>query len=319
MVGRGYLMCLVVALCGTGLGCDPGPGQHTSSRDQELVAPEIAGTWAYVEVRGDHRWNPSRGERGSQLELWALFVDHSGVGAQTAARQLGLPPTLDDLGEGSCQRLGGPKSLPAVESSLDTTEASIELLDAGALYFRLPGQAYLVRPTLHPEVLPHISGVEYHKVVQAPPDGVSTQNVSVLGLGGHEVSTFELMHQAGPQEFRIRAVGGNAPGDEPLVLSAREPLRVRWAPAQAQYQAMVRLSWPRRGGRKGGTVICRPRSAGSMTLPVRWLRSALGGARSLEAQVQVVVSQRVQAKVPGAQRAVLVLAQSDAVSVSLEW
>jgi hypothetical protein len=303
-----------------GLGaCDIGAAPPVDqSADPVRSAPEIGGTWARLEIRAAHRWGDADAPAGGDVELRALFVAHRGVDRITAARQVGVARRPAPLAAGRCRRFGVPRSANRDRSSLAGDESSIDLLDAGALYWVLPGHSHLLRPTPYPDVLPHVAGLYYRKTIEQPPAGLSTDRVSVLGLGGAEVSTFELLRRPGPREVRLQRVAGRVPAAAPLTLSATEPATVRWGPAQSELQVRVQLGVGPLPAARPPVVECRPRRDGALTVASRWLARLRAAAERGPAWLRVAVSRQERLELPGLGRTVLRITQSDAVPVYLE-
>jgi len=252
------------------------------------------------------------------VELRALFVAHRGVDRITAERQVGVARRPAPLSAGRCRRFGVPRSAQRGRPSLAGDESSIDLLDAGALYWVLPGQSHLLRPTPYPDVLPHVAGLYYRKTIEQPAAGLSTGRVSVLGLGGAEVSTFELLRRPGPQEVRLQRVAGMSPAAAPLTLSSSEPVSLRWGPAQPELEVRVQLGVGPLPAARPPAVECRPRRDGAMTVASRWLTRLRAVADQGPAWLRVAVFRRERLDLPGLGRTVLRITQSDAVPVYLE-
>ncbi len=313
---RGMLCsgALVLLVCGLCCGDEAGPSRNRLSAAR--VEPKQGG-FAYVELRAAHHWPSLRlGERG-ELELGAMFVHHWGSEREDVAQQLGVRMQEQSLTPGTCVKGGDLFALPLGDFDEDAGEFSVELMDAGRILFALPGRSELLAGDVYPEVLPNVSGQHYRRVFPLGTKSVSTRRVSVLGLGGRDVSAFELAGIRGPLELRWVSVGGWAPADSPVVVSARDPLKLRWTPNQPRFETRVRLRWPARVHQPAGELVCRPAADGRLVINRSWLRRIplVGMSRELTLTVETTARVTTQGPLPGG--LLLQLSQSDSVTLQL--
>jgi hypothetical protein len=270
-----------------------------------------------VELSVGHHWpSLSRPERG-ELELGAMFVHHWGGQREDVAQQLGVQLEEPHVTPGTCVAAAELYALPLGDFDADTGEQSVELMDAGRLLFTLPGRSELLAGETYPEVLPNVSGHHYHQVFPLATRTVSTRRVSVLGLGGRDVSSFEFGNLRGPAELRWTSVGGWSPVDSPVVVSATEPLALRWSPGERRFDTLIRLRWEGRGRHPAGELLCRSHTTGRITIgsPLLQRVPLLGQGRMVRLTVETTARVAAQGPLPGG---VLVrLTQSDTVTLNL--
>jgi hypothetical protein len=303
-------LTLSVAACGS----ESGPSR--SGTGVALAEPSQGG-FVYVELRSAHHWSSLRHPERGELELGAMFVHHWGGERDDVAHQLGVRLEEPGLALGTCVRGADLVALPLGDFDEDTGELSVDLMDAGTLLFVLPGRSELLAGELYPEVLPNVSGHHYRRILPLATKSVSTRRVNVLGLGGRDVSAFELAAIRGPAELRWTSVGGWSPVDGPAVVSARDPLVLQWTPGQPRFDTLVRLRWPAWRDRRAGELVCRPRRSGRLTIPRTWLARVpiTGAGREVTLTVETTARASLEGPLPGG---VLVrVSQSDSVTLQV--
>ncbi len=307
---------LVVALMVTLGFCGSEP-RPTSGRPGAALVELKQGGFVVVELRSSHHWANLHGPERGELELGAMFVHHWGGEPEDVVRQLGLRAEDPHLAPGTCVRGADLAAVPMGDFDEDAGEVSVELMDAGTMLFALEGRSDLIGGEPYPEVLPNISGHHYHRILPLATKSVSTRRVSVLGLGGRDVSAFELAGIRGPAELRWRSVGGWSPADGTAVVSARDPLVLHWTPGQPRFDTLVRLRWPARGVRPAGELVCRPTRPGRLTVPRSWLSriSTTGVNRELTLTVETVARTAQEGPLPGGVR--VRVSQSDTVTLQV--
>ncbi|MFH2010485.1 MAG: hypothetical protein ABI333_28050 [bacterium] len=296
--------------------CGSEPDRTVGRRATHPSAP-IGQDFGFLQVRSVHRWPSLRGEEHTELTLSALFVRYWGAEEEDVARHLGVSLEEPRLEPGTCELGSEVLPLPDDGWDVDEGEISVELLDAGKLVFLLPGRSELLTGAPYPEVLPNVSGLHYGRTISRLAEPPATQRFNVVGLGGDDVPSFELMSLGGPAELRIMSVAGWIPAEGPLVLSARDSLTVTWQPGQPQLDTLVRLRWGRRGGRAPGELICRPRSQTKMVVPARWLARIPIGRSTTSLQLSVETLSRAARSGPLPGRIIVLVSQSDVVPVQL--
>jgi hypothetical protein len=313
LVVRGVALMLMVAMgsCGS----RPAP---PSARKGGALEELRQGGFVVVELRSAHHWaSLHRPERG-ELELGAMFVHHWGGEPEDVARQLGVRGEEElRLAPGACVRGADLAVQPLGDFDEDAPELSVELMDAGALLFALEGRSDLLGGEPYPEVLPNISGHHYHRILPLGTKSVSTRRVSVLGLGGRDVSAFELAEIHGPAELRVRGVGGWSPAEGSGVVSARDPLVLRWTPGQPRFDTLVWLRWSVRGSSPAGELVCRPVRPGRLTILRSWLsRIPMAGvSREVTLTVETAARTAIVGPLPGGVR--VRVSQSDSVTLQV--
>lgn len=313
---QGLLRAVVLASLLGGAACGPEQGPSTSRQGAALAEPQQGG-FVVLELRAAHYWsNLLQVERG-ELELGAMFVHHWGGEREDVAQQLGVQLEEPTLSPGTCARGAALFALPLGDFDEDTGEMSVELMDAGSVLFSLPGRSELLGGELFPEVLPNVSGHHYLRVLPLETRSVSTHRVNVLGLGGRDVSAFELAGIRGPSELRFTSLGGWSPADGPALVSVRDPLVLRWSPGQPRFDTLLRLRWAARGSRPAGELLCRPAHPGRFTVPRTWLSRIpiAGRERRVTLTVETTSRTKLDGPLPGG--VFLRVSQSDTVSLQV--
>lgn len=313
---KGLVIAGALAMAVSVISCGSESGPSASRMGAGLAEPDQGG-FVYLDLRSAHHWSNLRQPERGELELRAMFVHHWGGDREDVAQQLGLRLDEPSLTRGTCARGADLVALPLGDFDEDAGEVSVELMDAGALLFGLEGRSELVGGEPYPEVLPNVSGHHYHRVLPLATKSVSTRRVSVVGLGGRDVSAFELTGVRGPVDLRWTTVGGWSPADGPAVVSARDPLVLRWAPGQPRFGTLVRLRWPARGARPAGELVCRPGTPGRLTVPRAWLRRIPITGAGLEATLTVETTARSSAEGPLPDGVVMCVTQSDSVTLQV--
>jgi len=307
---------LALTLMVTTLCCGPEPGPAASRSGAALAEPKQGG-FVVVELRSAHYWSTLRRPERGELELGAMFVHHWGGEPEDVVGQLGLRAEEPNLSPGTCVRGADLTVLPFDDLDEDAGEISVELMDAGTILFALEGRSDLLAGEPYPEVLPNISGHHYHRILALPSKSVSTRQVSVLGLGGRDVSAFEVAGIRGPAELRLTSVGGWSPTDGIAVVSARDPLVLRWTPGQPRFDTLIRLRWPARGVSPAGELVCRPARPGGFTVLRTWLSRVptTGVSREMTLTVETAARAVPEGPLPGGVR--VRVSQSDTVTLQV--
>ncbi len=312
VVAVAVAVAVVVAL--GSCGADPAP---SVGRTGGGLAEPRQGGFVVVDLRSAHHWANLRQPERGELELGAMFVHHWGGEPEDVARHLGVRVEEPNLSPGVCVRIVDLIAQPLDDFDEDAPEISVELMDAGALLFALEGRSDLLGGEPYPEVLPNISGHHYHRVLPLATKSVSTRRVSVLGLGGRDVSAFELAGIRGPAELRFFSVGGWSPADGPQVVSARDPLVLRWTPGQPRFDTLVRLRWSARGPSPAGELVCRPQGPRRLTVLRTWLSRIPITGTNREVTVTVETAARVTAEGPLPGGVLMRVSQSDSVTLQV--
>lgn len=313
---KGLLCAGILALTVSVASCGSESGPSASRMGAGLAEPKQGG-FVYMELHSAHHWSNLRQPERGELELGAMFVHHWGGEREDVAQQLGVWLEEPNLARGTCVRGADLVALPLGDFDEDAGELSVELMDAGALLFGLEGRSELFDGEPYPEVLPNVSGHHYHRILPLATKSVSTRRVSVLGLGGRDVSAFELTGVRGPVELRWTSVGGWSPADGQAVVSARDPLVLRWTPGQPRFDTLVRLRWPARGDRPAGELVCRPGGPGRLTVPRTWLLRIpiTGVGRKATLTVETTARSSAEGPLPGG--VLIRVSQSDSVTLQV--
>jgi len=301
-------LTILVGACGS----EAGP---SGSRTGAALVEPTQGGFVYVEVHSAHQWSNLRQPDRGELELWAMFVHHWGGEREDVARRLGVLVEEPQVAPGTCVRGAELFALPLGDPDTDAGEFSVELMDAGMVLFALEGRSELLAGEAYPEVLPNVSGHHYRRTLALARKSAPTRRVSVLGLGGRDVSAFELAEIRGPLELRWTSVGGWSPADGPALVSARDPLELRWSPGQPRFDTLVRLRWRAHGVRAAGELVCRPERTGRLTVPRAWLsRIPIAGvSRTVTLTVETTARTSADGPLPGG--VLMRVSQSDAVTL----
>lgn len=313
---KGLLCAGALALALSVASCGSESGPSTSRSGAALVEPRQGG-FVYVELHSAHHWSNLRQPERGELELGAMFVHHWGGEREDVAHQLGVRLEEPNLAPGTCARGEDLGALPLGDFDEDAGELSVELMDAGTILFALEGRSELLGGEPYPEVLPSVSGHHYRRILPLGTKSVSTRRVSVLGLGGRDVSAFELAGIRGPAALRWTSVGGLSPADGPAVVSIRDPLALYWTPGQPRFDTLVWLRWPARGVRPAGELVCRPRRPRRFTIPRSWLSRIpiTGVSREVTLTVEATARASVKGPLPGG--VFLRVSQSDSVTLQI--
>lgn len=296
--GLVYSGALVLALSVASCGSESEP--YASHSGAALVEPTQGG-FVYVELRSSHHWSNLRQPARGELELGAMFVHHWGGVREDVARRLGVLVEEPQLARGTCVRGEDLAALPLGELDEAAGELSVELMDAGTLLFALEGRSELLVGGPYPEVLPNVSGHHYRRIISLATKSAPMRRVSVLGLGGRDVSAFELAGIRGPMELRWISVGGWSPADGPAMVSTRDPLVLRWSPGQPRFDTLVRLRWRARGVHPAGELVCRPKRPGRLTVRRSWLSRIpiVGVSREVTLTVETTARASAGGPLPG--------------------
>ncbi|MDY0004337.1 MAG: hypothetical protein RBU30_23755 [Polyangia bacterium] len=218
------------------------------------------------------------------------------------------------MAPGECRALGAASLVPD-RPGAEGDEALLELLDAGALWVVLPQQSTLVRPTLYPDVLPHVSGVHYRMTIST--EDISLRQVGIQGFGGVDVGTFEWLRREGPGEVRIQEIAGLPPAETPFAVRAASPLELRWSQVAGDMEVRVRMFWRVRPGARSEGVECRPLQPDWHVFAPQELAKVRSGPSGRDVTIQVLASYREDASLPDGMPATFKLSQSDSVVLTV--
>jgi hypothetical protein len=129
---------------------------------------------------------PDEIEPEPQLQISGRFVEYRGVSEDFVRARAKLPtPAWEQLVPGQC--VASERLLPATEAPREGEPRELSMIDAGDLRVLLGNRELVAPPSLVPDLLPWLSGVEYTHVddriprLVVEPDGTSPVVVNIDG------------------------------------------------------------------------------------------------------------------------------------------
>lgn len=220
----------------------------------------------------------TRDTRGIHFGAQAYFARFRPGEDARAATLLGLGHD-EQLSLDSCRLVDGAAEL---DRAFSGGSADVELLDAGQLTVRGPGQLAQLGRGRYPDLTPEVTGVVYSTHGGAAPLLEPGAVYELTGDGGEEIGPFQVMLPA-PRAF---------PALEVARLRTSGDIELRWIPAgtggdKANETVFVTVAWVSRTSAR--EVHCRVRDSGSFIIPPSYLGSLPTGEDALE-QVEVTAA-----------------------------
>jgi hypothetical protein len=216
----------------------------------------------------------TRDTRGIHFGAQAYFARVRPGEDGRAATLLGLGHD-ERLPLDSCLLIDGAAELDRAYSG---GSADVELLDAGRLTVRGPGQITQLGRRRYPDLTPEVTGVVYSTPEGAVPLLEPGAVYELTGDGGEEIGPFQAMLPA-PRAF---------PALESAHLRSGGDLELRWSPAGEKSETVfITVAWVLRTGAR--EVHCRVRDTGSFIIPPSYLASLPTGEEA-SGQVEVMAA-----------------------------
>lgn len=220
----------------------------------------------------------TRDARGIHFGAQAYFARFRAGEDTRAATLLGLGHD-ERLSLDSCVLVDGAAEL---DRAFSGGSADIELLDAGQLTVRGPGQATLLGRRRYPDLTPEVTGVVYSTAEGTAPLLEPGAVYELTGDGGEEIGPFQVLLSS-PRAF---------PALEGARLRNSGDIELRWTAAspggeKTAENVFITVSWVLRTGAR--EVHCRVRDTGSFIIPPSHLTSLPTDEEAL-AQVEVMAA-----------------------------
>jgi hypothetical protein len=232
----------------------------------------------------------------------ARLLRYRGLDVESAQVLAGSPAAAREpalVGGGSCAVIDDEALL---DDALATSppDASVQMLDAGELFFQIAGQTVKIAPRYVPDIVPFVSGVVYDAELsaldaEAPGPG---EDAYIAAFGGQHVGRFVAPAEV-PAPPRVTAVFGSR--DSELTLS--------WA-ADGRGQVQVVLA-----GDFGPAVRCVVPDTGRFTIPAAAVARVADALRGEPLTLALERSRRTPFSAPGLESAEVEIVLRDAVPV----
>ncbi|HEX2570399.1 MAG TPA: hypothetical protein VH877_12650 [Polyangia bacterium] len=221
----------------------------------------------------------TRDTRGIHFGAQAYFARFRPGEDGRAATLLGLGHD-DRIPLDSCTEIDGAAELDRAFSG--SGSADVELLDAGQVTVRGPGQATQLGRRRYPDLTPEVTGVIYSTAEGSAPVLEPGALYELSGDGGEEIGPFQVVVPA-PRAF---------PALESARLRNGGDVELRWTPAgpggeKTTETVFITVSWVLRTGAR--EVHCRVRDTGSFVIPPSYLASLPTDEEAL-GQVEVMAA-----------------------------